>query len=360
MTGMSQPPLIHSPVTRAMIEYTGLHGVDKEAICSAAGIPLRALAQSDSRFTPDQLTAVWTRASEALDDPYIGLHVGAFVQLSALGVVGYLLQSSSSLAAAVECASRYTSLAGNVLNLSHRTERNAWHLTFRLQQPVPRGASFVLSQITDASMSIVGRALGTLSNRDVRPLHVRFAHAKPPEVAEYERIFKTRPEFGRDENALIYDRGVRDLAVTFSNPQIHQLFERHAIALLKVLEEQDDLTGKVKMIIVDHIRDEDLSAKQVAEALFMSPRTLQRKLAREGTTFRDLVDEVRCDLACDYLVRLGTSVTDTALLVGLSGPSAFVRSFKRWTGYSPKDYQSRQLAGRASTLTASGGQESGS
>ncbi len=340
-TAVNHPSQIHSPVTRAMIEYAGLHGVDKEAICSAADIPLRALAQPDLRFTPDQLTAVWTHASETLNDPYIGLHVGAFVQLSALGVVGYLLQSSSTLGEAIECASRYTSLTGNVLNLSHRTERTTWHLTFRLQQPVPSSALFVLSQITDASMSIVARALTTLTNRDVHPRHVRFSHAEPAELAEYLRILKTTPEFNRAMDELIYDRTVRDLPVTFSNPQMHQLFERHAIALQKAHEQQDDVTGKVKTVIVDHIRDDYLSTRLVAEALYMSRRTLQRKLAREGTSFRELVDEVRCDLACDYLVRLGTSVTDTALLVGFSGPSAFVRSFKRWTGLSPKDYQER-------------------
>jgi AraC-like DNA-binding protein len=106
-----------------------------------------------------------------------------------------------------------------------------------------------------------------------------------------------------------------------------------------MLKKQTDMSSQVKMVIMNRVRDERLSLQLVADELFMSARTLQRKLEREGTSFQILLDEVRQELAEDYLLRLGMSGTDTAFLVGLSEPSAFVRSFKRWTGLSPKEYQ---------------------
>ncbi len=104
------------------------------------------------------------------------------------------------------------------------------------------------------------------------------------DVSEYQRIFETSLWFEQDEDTLDYDDSACGLPVTFSNPTLHALFEKHAQTMLGMLKKQADISSKVKIVIMNHVRDEHLSLQMAADVLYMSARTLQRKLEREGTS----------------------------------------------------------------------------
>ena len=94
--------------------------------------------------------------------------------------------------------------------------------------------------------------------------------------------------------------------------------------------------------IVERLPDGPPGQQQIASALHMSNRTLQRKLREEGTSFKDLLQDTRMQLARKYLLSPGRSVVETAYLLGFSEPSTFSRAFKRWTGVAPVDYREAQ------------------
>lgn len=336
---MNPAGAIHSPITRAMVHYVSSRGVDREELCRLAEIPRSVLDNPEEKFSFRILNAAWMQAASLTDDPYIGLHVGEFLDLSALGVVGYLLQSSQTLGEAMETASRYTTLTGGAIDLSIQSESKQWKIIFGLQQSFPESVSFAIRQLTDAAMSISATMLNKLTHQVVNPLKATFVYPQPSDVTEYQRLFKALLLFDQAEDTLIYDNDIYELPVTFANPTLHALFDKHAQAMLALLRKQTDMSSMVKMVVMSRVRNERLSLQMVADELFMNARTLQRKLEREGISFQSLLDEVRQELAEDYLLRLGMSVSDTAFLVGLSEPSAFARSFKRWTGLSPKEYQ---------------------
>ena len=91
--------------------------------------------------------------------------------------------------------------------------------------------------------------------------------------------------------------------------------------------------------IVEHLPDGPPSQQQIADALHVSNRTLQRKLKEEGTSFMDLLQDTRLQLAQKYLRTPNRSVVETAYLLGFSEPSTFSRAFKRWTGIAPADFR---------------------
>ena len=99
---------------------------------------------------------------------------------------------------------------------------------------------------------------------------------------------------------------------------------------------------KVKNAIIELLPDGRLSDNKVAEALFMSPRNLQRKLEAEGTTFKTLLTEIRRDLALKYIQDTELTLTEISFMLGFSEMSAFSRAFKQWTGKSPR-VQRQQL-----------------
>ena len=98
-------------------------------------------------------------------------------------------------------------------------------------------------------------------------------------------------------------------------------------------------TREVVDKIVEKLPDGSPSQQQIAEALHVSNRTLQRKLKDEGTSFMDLLQDTRMQLARKYLRSPGRSVVETAYLLGFSEPSTFSRAFKRWTGQAPAEYR---------------------
>ena len=97
--------------------------------------------------------------------------------------------------------------------------------------------------------------------------------------------------------------------------------------------------------IVEKLPDGPPSQQQIAAALHVSNRTLQRKLKDEGASFKDLLQDTRMQLARKYLGSPGRSGVETAYLLGFSEPSTFSRAFKRWTGVSPADYRQQPRAG---------------
>ena len=83
----------------------------------------------------------------------------------------------------------------------------------------------------------------------------------------------------------------------------------------------------------------DPGLENFTRQLGMTARTLQRKLKEEGTSYQDLIDEVRCEVARRHLRRPAMAISEIAFALGFSETSAFHRAFKRWTGMTPKEYR---------------------
>jgi AraC-like DNA-binding protein len=91
--------------------------------------------------------------------------------------------------------------------------------------------------------------------------------------------------------------------------------------------------------IVEHLPDGPPNQKQIAATMNVSNRTLQRKLRDEGTSFIDLLQDARLNLAKKYLSQPQRSIVEIAYLLGFSEPSTFSRAFKRWTGSAPAEFR---------------------
>jgi AraC-like DNA-binding protein len=107
--------------------------------------------------------------------------------------------------------------------------------------------------------------------------------------------------------------------------------------------DKKDSVARARVAIIDHLPDGEPSRKEVASELAMSERTLARRLSDRDYTFSSLVDEVRGQLAKEYLRQSRFSVTDVAFLLGFSDQSNFARAFKRWTTESPTEFRARAI-----------------
>jgi AraC-like DNA-binding protein len=145
--------------------------------------------------------------------------------------------------------------------------------------------------------------------------------------------------FGWLENELVFDRQDLSLPVFLANPELLDVLERYAQRLLERLHTPDTWAGRVTQSLGRIlVQGERPSLNAVAFHLAVSTRHLQGQLQAEGTTYRSLLDQVRKELALDYLKRPDMTMCDIAFLLGFSEQSAFTHAFKRWTGSSPTEY----------------------
>lgn len=124
-----------------------------------------------------------------------------------------------------------------------------------------------------------------------------------------------------------------------NNPRLLQLFDKHAHAFLDNQPEEDSYASRVNRILIDQLRGDSPGIEFVADQLSMSVRSLQMKLKAEGTSYQKLLNTVRKDLAIAYLQERKVSKGEIAHLLGFSEISVFSRTFKKWTGQSPSEYQ---------------------
>ncbi|MEO1214948.1 MAG: helix-turn-helix transcriptional regulator [Bacteroidota bacterium] len=123
------------------------------------------------------------------------------------------------------------------------------------------------------------------------------------------------------------------------NPRLLQIFDRHAQNFLVSQTENDTYTSKVNRLLVNQLKNDAPGIEVVADHLSMSVRSLQMKLKEEGTSYQKLLNAVRKNFAIAYLRERKVSKGEIAHMLGFSEISVFSRTFKKWTGKSPSEYQ---------------------
>ena len=168
------------------------------------------------------------------------------------------------------------------------------------------------------------------------PERVAFTHATPEHRAEVERVFGCAPRYDAGISALLFSAETWQLPVAHSDLALLAILEEHARSLRQAVPPASELLAGMARILADDLRSEHAVA-DVAKALGMSSRTLQRRLRDEGTSFSAVVDGVRRDAALRLLRDPSLSIAELTYLLGFAEASSLIRATKRWTGKTPTE-----------------------
>jgi AraC-like DNA-binding protein len=167
-----------------------------------------------------------------------------------------------------------------------------------------------------------------------------FTHNQPDNLAEYRRTFgKAAVRFSAPVAAFVVRERDLQAPLKGADPKLHELVRKHAEIMLAALPKAQSMTEKVRDIVAAALTSGGPYAKQAAKQLNISDRTLIRKLEREGTTFKDILDDIRRRLALSYVGSRDLDLSEVAFLLGFSHATAFYRAFRRWTGQTPLEYR---------------------
>lgn len=196
-----------------------------------------------------------------------------------------------------------------------------------------------LETANEATFVMLTGVLKEITHQEIHPVKVHFQH-HTPEAAPFVDFFQCPVHFGQAENSLHFKTSDIDIPTVKADKSIHQfLVERMDEEKKGIHANADRLLGEIHKIIAESLPSGIPSIIQVAEYLGMSARTLKRRLAEKGLTFRDLIQTIQQDVSIDLLRNSSQSMGEIAFQTGFSEQSAFNRAFRRWTGQSPADYR---------------------
>ena len=191
----------------------------------------------------------------------------------------------------------------------------------------------------DGQLASLTKFCRIIAGDDLNPARVCFRQEEPADTGYYYEVFRCPVEFGCEHTMLVLNIADVDKRLPGSNAELAKLNE-HIVVRYLAHSAKKDIVNQVKAAIIDNLSNGSVTEKTVSESLFMTPRNMHRKLQKEETSFKQLLTEVRQDLAQQYIQDRSKTLTEISFLLGFSEVSSFSRAYKGWTGKAPS--QDRQ------------------
>lgn len=321
---------------KAIRRTVELAGVDAAPLFAQAGLDMAALNDPNARYPVERTAQLWRLAVAATGNPALALEVARQVTPTTFHALGYSQVASTTLKEAFERTLRYFRIVTDAGELRFFQEAERYCFETRVQL----GADGPAQEGVDAFIAVIARMVRGLAGRDALPLALELSRPEPEDPEPYRRCFRVMPSFGAEANRLWYAAELIERPLDGANPELARANDQIVIEHLARLE-RSQLAHKVRSLIVSMLPDGVPNAEQIAAQVHLSPRSLQRKLADEGTSYSALLEASREELARAYLAGGTHTVSEVTFLLGFSDVSAFSRAFRRWTGMAPSAYRDR-------------------
>jgi AraC-like DNA-binding protein len=339
---MSDGNSITSVAALALIGAVARLGKPVAPLFELVGLDPAAPPNTEHHLAADTYYDVWERAMQLVQDPTFPVRVGTSFDLEALEAFGFLAMSCETLRDAYERTARVRSL----YNVGSRWELEVEGELMRmiwLPWPIKVRSELARRSVNEYQVAEMLASICQMTQRRLVPRRIAFRHSAPRDVSAHQELLGRAPEFEASYDGFEVELGWLAEPIRGKNPKLRAYFEKQCERARAAFESDPAFTALVRQRLAANMEGGGLSMAEVARSLGTSPRSLHRRLADEGTSFNDLLDEVRRQFAEQYLARPRLAVTEVAYLVGFNDPSAFFKAFRRWTGVTPSEYRTSLL-----------------
>jgi len=315
-------------------------GADSAELCRRVGVDPVWLTDPDGRVPLSAVQSLWREAVDVTGDPFLSLKMGESINPVSVGVLAYVMMHCPTLRHSLQKLCQYQDIVCEGVRTEFVENQSLAELVLTITSP----AIIYSEHVLNSEISVYLSAFRALTGESLKAEEIRFAYPEPADTREHERVFApARLVFDSPQTVLVFGAHWLDTPIMNASPGLFQFFEQHATTLLDTLR-SPTLPVRVKQEVVRLLKGEEPTLPAVADRLAMGVRTLQLRLKEAGVTYQQLLDEVRRDLAVQHLRDPHLSTIDIAYLLGFSEPSVFYRSFKRWTGATPKEFRTQAVA----------------
>jgi AraC-like DNA-binding protein len=327
MTGLARIPL-------NLLRGAERYGLERDELMRLAGLSPSELVDPDSRISVGKIWTLWRVVIDRIQDPQLGLHLGSGIDVREFGLIGYALYHSDTLRQALERLSRYSRIVSEALVVHYVDHGDRGQVVvdkaLRLDQ---------LRHPIDSRLASLLTTAREITGADVFALEARFPYPRPEDVAEHQRLFGGALLFDEPETMVVFARHDLDRPVVHADQTLSGYLDHLADEVLETLDQAVNFRQRVRRAIWSHLSEGKPSMRQIARQLGVSPRTLQRRLEEEKTSFAAELDSLRHEMAAHLLLDRSLAVYEVAFLLGYSEPSTFYRAFRRWERVSPQEFR---------------------
>jgi AraC-like DNA-binding protein len=314
---------------RGMLRALGDLGFDLGALLSSAGLRRSDVENPDAYLPPAACAAVFAAAHAERRVDNLALQLALRTPVGATPLLDYLIVSSDSVGEGLSRLTRYLRLVNPAIRLDVRDGRDPVRVVVE-RTPNPF--------FTELTVSLLVIRFMRETDERFRAAGVSFSH-EPDGVAEYARVFQCAIRARSSWNGVVISKSELTRPLRRRDPALRGWIERQAAGILARLPESGDVRDDVRSVLSTEATVGGMNIGAVSRRLSITPRTLQRRLARAGTTFEALCDDARRKAAETYLADTTLSIAEVTYLLGYSEPAAFHRAFKRWHGMTPHAFR---------------------
>jgi AraC-like DNA-binding protein len=319
-------------------------GIGVDELLAQAGLDHQQLADAEGVVSLRAIESMLGALQRRYSDPLFGLRLANEIQPSTLGAIGHILQACPTFADLIDVVVRFNGLLSNIgkTSVTHSPGQVEVHWDCLAGSALFRRHA---SEYVVGTFVVLSRLLAP---GHAFPTAVHFQHARPDHserIREYFAFFQCPVHFGQASNAILAPAELLQVRLPYGDAVLMRLLEQHARNLLQHRAEAPSFVDDVRRLLKALILTGTASKDTVAQQLGTSQRSLHRRLQTLGTTYRELLDTVRADLAREQLSGV-TPITEIGERLGFSSRQAFMRWFRQVTGDTPSQYRKQLILQR--------------
>jgi len=295
------------------------------------------LSSPDARISIPRFMRLGHACIQQTQTPWLGLIMGQMTSPTNLGMAGLIGMASKNLKQACQQVTRYELLSSFNSRGQSRfyMEGDKGITEFYSINPYNEFNYFVVDSLLSGWYQMVSWITGRKGGVE----KVCFEFPAPEYADQYKKFFDCEVEFSASRNCIVISNQALAWPSKYACPPTYELLVRQANADLEKVRLGLSFAEKVSRVIGPLLNGLTPTLEQVSEQLNMAPWTVRRKLVEEGTSFQQVLNNTRRDLAVSYVRDTSLSLGEIAYLLGFGSPTAFQRAFKRWVGIAPGGFR---------------------
>lgn len=306
------------------------HNFDPIPLLDMADIPRQALEDPTYQLTPHQEIRFTEQTIKVIGQPDFGLTVGGRYHLSSYGMLGLAIQTSADLLHAMQVLYKNILMTWTYMHWITTVRGDTASVSLSKLRDLGECHQYMIDRGLVASRIIFEEALGDKLNISA----VYLTQSEPAYAQRYRDIFACPVFFGANENCYEFPAEVLTRPLVHAEPETSRIYAAQCERICKQLANNQTFSDIVRNYILSSAHQAS-TLEHVADYLHTTVRTVQRKLAQENTSYKELLEEVRRNLAIEYLRTTTLTLDDIADRLGYSDSSSFCHAYKRWTGENP-------------------------
>lgn len=326
------------PLKPAASAVAQMLGISFDSMIENAGLVSSQTGESPPYVTPSQFFRAWYAAEQLYGKPDIGLVIGKTIANAPPSPLFFSLMSAPNFSIGMQRMAQFKSLFGPIQSEIRETGE-----TFTVIYKSTDPEAFFPPNMAIAHVVFSVLIMRNLTAAPIAPIAVQLS-AKTPISTQLQSCLEVTIDRSPASSASVsYSQDDAQRPFLSASAELWTKIESQLYADFEAFEKRNSMTGRVRRLLLQKIPSGNISSKQIQNELKVSQSTLQRRLSEESTSFRQLLEDTKVEIATSYLENPSVNLAEISMMIGYSDPNSFFRFFKRLTGNTPSEYRRKLL-----------------